>query len=315
VEDAALTTGIPFDYNNQVREFLPENPPPQMENGALGGGMARVSPGFHELMGLRMIRGRTIEETDTAETRSVAVVNQAFAETAWPGQEAIGKRLQLWKDGPWIEVVGLTETAKYVMIAEAPRPFVYTALAQDFSMPATVLIRTKGDPNAMAQDIRETFRQLDEHLPIYNVRSMDSLMGSSIFALMPMRMGAMLAGTQGAVGVLLAIMGLYAVVSFGVTQRTREIGIRMAMGADPASVVKTVLGESLRLTILGLAIGGILAVGLGFGLSKVLYGLSEFDPLVIGGITLLLFATSILACWWPARRATRINPVDALRAE
>jgi ABC-type antimicrobial peptide transport system permease subunit len=144
---------------------------------------------------------------------------------------------------------------------------------------------------------------------------MDDLMDTSIFALLPIRMGASLAAVQGAIGLLLAVMGLYAVVSYGVSRRTREIGIRMALGAHPRAVLGLVIREGMRLTAIGLGLGLILAVGLGFALSKVLYGLGAVDPLVIVGVTLLLAATAALACWFPAHRATRVDPVIALRAE
>jgi predicted lysophospholipase L1 biosynthesis ABC-type transport system permease subunit len=245
----------------------------------------------------------------------VAVVNQALADLCWPGQEALGKRFRPWRDGPWIEVVGVTETAKYVMLTESPRPFFYETLAQEYAAPLTVLVRTAGDPAAVASALREAMRGLDPHLPLYGQRTMEEMMGSSALAFLPMRMGAALAGAQGIIGLLLAMMGLYAVVSFGVVQRTREIGIRMALGANASQVVRFVVREGLRLTIVGLAIGLILAVALGWGLSRLLYGLGTFDPLVIIGVTALLLGIAGLACCWPARRATRVDPVIALRAE
>jgi len=162
---------------------------------------------------------------------------------------------------------------------------------------------------------REAVRSLDPHLPVYNVRTMEELIGNSIFAVRPLRMGATLAAVQGMLGLLLSIMGLYAVVSFGVAQRTREIGIRMALGAAHTDVRRLVMREGLRLTLVGIGIGLTFALALGFGLSRVLYGLSAIDPMVFPLVTILLVAISALACWLPARRATQVDPMTALRAE
>jgi ABC-type antimicrobial peptide transport system permease subunit len=144
---------------------------------------------------------------------------------------------------------------------------------------------------------------------------MDEHLRSSVFALLPLRMGAMLTGIQGIIGLLLAVMGLYAVISFSVTQRTQEIGIRMALGADRREVLRLVLREGMRLTLVGLGTGLVIALGAGFGLSRVLFGISPADPLVFIGITALLLATTLMACYWPARQAMRLDPAVALRRE
>jgi ABC-type antimicrobial peptide transport system permease subunit len=156
---------------------------------------------------------------------------------------------------------------------------------------------------------------LDPHLPVYSVLTMDEHLRSSVFALLPLRMGAMLAGIQGVIGLLLAVMGLYAVVSFSVTQRTQEIGIRMALGADRREVLRLVLRDGMRLTVIGLGIGLVTSLGMGFVLSRVLFGISPADPLVFIGITTLLLATTLMACYWPARRAMCLDPAVALRRE
>jgi predicted permease len=316
VRQASLTSHVPFDYMGMGgRDIWPENPPPQMKQGNTSVGLAIVAPSFIEMMGLRLRTGRSLATTDLADSPRVAVVNRALADLCWPGQDAVGKRFRPWKDGPWIEVVGVTDTAKYLMLTEPARPFFYEPLAQDYVAPLTLVLRTSGDPAAMANTVRETIRGLDPHLPLYGEHTMEDLIGSSALAYLPMRMGVTLAGVQGMIGLGLAMMGLYAVVSFGVAQRTREIGIRMALGADAAKVVRFVVREGVRLTIIGLGIGVALAVALGFGLSRILYGLSAIDPLVLGGVMVLLLATAALACWLPARRATKVDPNVALRAE
>jgi len=307
---------MPFDpLGYDGRDIWPENPPPSMKEGNTSVGVAHVTPGHLELLGTRRWRGRTLAATDTAETPRVAVVNRALAELCWPEQDAVDKRFRPWKDGPWIQVVGVVENSKYLMLTETARPYYYEPLAQAYASPLTLVLRSAGDPDALAKPVRAAFRDLDPNLPLYGERTMEDLIGASPLALLPMRMGVTLTAAQGIIGLALAMMGLFAVVSFGVAQRTREIGIRMALGADAAKVVRFVVREGIRLTAVGLAAGFVLALGLSFGLSHLLYGLNTIDPLVFGGVTVLLLAIALLACWLPARRATQVDPVIALRAE
>jgi ABC-type antimicrobial peptide transport system permease subunit len=188
-------------------------------------------------------------------------------------------------------------------------------LAQDYVSPVMVVVRTTGDPAGEAKRLRAELLAIDPHLAIYDVRTMEDLMGSSIFALMPLRMGMTVAAVQGAITLLLSVMGLYAVVAFGVAQRTREIGIRMALGADPRRVVRLLVREGMRLSAIGVVAGLVIAALLGLGLSKVLYGLAPVEPLVFGGVIALLLGTTALACWAPARRAARVDPAVTLRSE
>jgi predicted permease len=315
VEAAGLTQHVPFDYYVQIRDIWPETPPAQFKDGSTSIAYSRVDPGIFDLMGLRLLQGRLLAETDTESAPRVVVINQAMATQCWPGEDAVGRRLRLSRDGPWVEVVGVLATAKYVMLAEQARPYFYLPLKQDYYSPLTLMVRSRGEPLALTNDLRSAVQSIDPHLPVYSVRTMEDLMDTSIFALLPMRMGAALAATQGTIGLLLAIMGLYAVVSYGVTRRTREIGIRVALGANPRTVLGFVVNEGMRLTAIGLGLGFILAVALGLVMSKLLFGLGAIDPLVIVGVTLLLALTSGLACWIPARRATRVDPVIALRSE
>jgi putative ABC transport system permease protein len=316
VDAAGLTQHVPFFYSSWARDIWPENPPARLKDGNVLAFYDRVDPGFAAMFGLRLVRGRPLRDTDTASAPRVAVINQALADVCWPGENPIGKRLR-WKtrDGPWIEVVGVTETGKYQMISEEPRPYLYLPLQQDYSAPLALMVRSRSDPLALANDLRAAVRALDPHLPVYLVQTMDHLLENSYLARMPMRLGATLSALQGVIGLGLAVMGLYAVVAHGVSRRTREIGIRMALGANARDVVRAVVRDGMRLTLVGLAVGLVLAAALGVALSKVLYAVSALDPGVIAGGTLLLLATTGFACWLPARRAAKVDPVIALRAE
>jgi ABC-type antimicrobial peptide transport system permease subunit len=177
------------------------------------------------------------------------------------------------------------------------------------------MVRAAGDPEALATPLRRMLHELDPDLPLFNVRSMEDHVKNSVFGLMPLRMGAAMAAGQGLIGLLLAVMGLYAVVSYTVSRRTREIGVRVALGARRADVIRLVVRDGLRLTVIGVGIGLVLSLGLGLVLSGVLYGVKAMDAGVYIGVTALLFAVSALACYLPARRATSVDPLIALRAE
>ena len=244
------------------------------------------------------------------------MINEAMAQALWPGREAVGQHFRLdGNGGPPIEVVGVTSTGKYIMLTEEPRPYFYLPAAQHYGMPASLLVRTTGNPQGLAKSLRETIHALDADLPVYGVVTLDEHLATSIFALMPLRTGAILAAIQGVIALLLAILGLYAVVSYGVTNRTREIGVRLALGATSEDVLRLVSREGLRLTVIGVSVGLVLAGGVAFGLSRVIFGVHAFDPLAFPGVVLVLLATAALACWLPARRATKVDPMVALRAE
>ena len=204
---------------------------------------------------------------------------------------------------------------RYLMLGEEPRPYFYRPLEQDYRSSITLMVRSAVDPTALVAPLTRILQEHDPHLPVFNVRTMNALMRDSMFGLMPMRMGATMAAVQGGIGLFLAVMGLYAVVSFAANRRRREIGVRMALGATGTDVVRLVVREGMRLTIAGVAIGLVVAAGLGVALSHVLYGVSATDFGVYAGVTALLLSIAALACYLPARRATRVDPMLALRSE
>jgi predicted permease len=318
VEDASFTQHVPFGYglDQAFRQHWPENSTAALPDGHTAVMFSRVEPGFIKMFGVPLLRGRDLLPSDNEKAPQVAVINQAMADAFWPGKDPIGQHFHRdWAGSPVIEVVGVVATGKYMMLMEDPKPYYYTPIAQAYAMPGTLMVRTAGAPDRLAGDLRAILRTLDPNLPIYSLITFDEHMLRSGFALMPLRTGAMLAAVQGVIGLLLAIMGLYSVVSYDVNRRTREIGVRIALGATDVQVVKLVSRDGLRLTLQGLAVGLGLALLFSFALSRFLWGVKTADPVAFPIVVAVLVATAAIACWLPARRATRVDPVEALRAE
>jgi hypothetical protein len=238
-----------------------------------------------------------------------------MARKLWPGQDAIGGRFRFGRNGPWLEVVGVARDGKYVMLAEEPRTYFYVPLAQQYRSPMTLVVRSAAEPVTLVTSLQRLLGEMDPNLPVFNVKTMREHVRDSVFGLMPVRVGAGIAGMQGLIALLLAVMGLYAVVAQAVTRRIREIGVRMALGAAPGDVVRLVVREGMTLSAIGIAIGLPIAFGIGLVLSHVLYGVAAFDIGVFAGVTVLLVLVMALACYVPARRATRVDPLIALRYE
>lgn len=316
VEGATFAQHVPFSNNIKISNAFPDNPTARLTDNQLAVALSGVHPGYLGMMGVPLLRGRDLAETDDAHGPMVAVINEAMAKAFWPGKDAVGEHFHLdWAGSPPIEVVGVVATGKYVMLTEEPKPYFYLPFAQRYSMPATLIVRATGHPASLAKSIRDAVHKLDPDLPVYDLMTFEDHLSRSFMALMPLRMGATLAGIQGGLALLLAILGLYAVVSYGVTSRTREIGVRLALGATNRDVLELVAREGLRLTLIGLGVGLLLALALALVLSRVVFGVRAFDPVALTGVVLLLIATAALACWLPARRATKVDPMVALRSE
>lgn len=315
VRSAALSTALPMYHQVDFIGVGIEGGVPQAPDGSLPVNFAAVSPGYFRTAGTALARGRAIDATDTAEAPPVAVINEALARRLWPGEDPLGKRLQLGGNGPWAEVVGLTGTGRYFMLAEEPRPYLYLPLSQRHAGQLHLYLDTMVSPATLAPAVRDAIAQIDPHLPVANLLSMQDHLDRSAMAFMPLRMGALLTGAQGLLGLFLGTMGLYAVVAYVVRGRTREIGVRVALGADRGDIFRMVVRDGMRSVAVGAGIGLVLALGAGFGLSRVLFGLASFEPAVLVAVIVLLGLAAFLACWMPARRATRVDPVVALRTE
>ena len=271
---------------------------------------ALVTEGFLEALGVDLIAGRTFTAQDDGSGPPVIVVNQRFAEHFWPGESAIGKIVRT--AGKDREVVGVVADGKYRSLGEGPTDMMFLPQRELFTTAMTVVARTSAAPRVVLRRIQELVRAEDPDLPVYDVRTMEEHMG---VALLPARLGGSVLGLFGVLGLVLAAVGIYGVIAYSVAQRTRELGIRVALGADRARVVRLVLREGLRLTLVGVALGLAGAVAAGRLVSSLLYGVSALDPAAFLGVPALLVAVAMLAVYLPARRAAGVEPVRALKAD
>jgi predicted permease len=317
VEAAAVATYVPLDTNLGVVEVqrADEVSLPPGEAQLIQAGRNRVHRDYFATLGIRPLRGRLFTRADTEQSAPVVVINETMARRLWPDQEALGRHLVVAGDGVPREVVGVVKDGRYFMLGEQNRAYLYAPITQMYGGPLALHVRSRGDPATLSSPVRQVLLAMDENLPIFNVRTMEEHLRTSVFGFMPLRLGASLAGVQGLLGLFLAVLGIYGVVAYSVTQRHREIGIRMALGASPVTVLRLVMRGALRLTAVGLVIGVVVALGLSHILSGLLYGLNPIDVPVFGGVIVLLLAVAALACYLPARRALRVDPMVAVRSE
>ncbi len=272
----------------------------------------QVDPNFFEAAGIPIVQGRAFTESDRRETPMVAVVNQEMAARTWPGENAVGKRFRVYGEQWVIEVVGIARNAKYVTLGEDPTPHFYLPLWQHHSPLATMHVRTAGDPDSAVGAIRQQVQAMAPNMPLTGVQTIGAVLDQVLWA---PRMAAGLLGVFGGFALLLAAIGIHGVMSYSVAQRTQEIGIRMALGAKAGDVLRLVMTQALGIIAIGAALGMLAAFFATKGLSALLFGVGTADPITFGGTVLVLLAAGAIACYLPARRATRVDPLTALRYE
>jgi len=307
---------VPLTLSNTTTHLLrdgdaqpgPDQPPPtpQIFTNAVG-------PGHFATLKIPMLAGRDFTYQDGAARPGVAIVNETFARRFWPGQRAIGQRLRPIGNEDArgvIEVIGVVRDSKYLTVGEGPRPFLFRPLAQSYTPRVTLLVRSASTPAAVVAAIKQEMAALDRGLPVFNV---GSLTEATSISLLPARIAGALLGALGVFALALAALGIYAVLSYLVRSRTREIGVRVAIGATPRAVASLVVRQALTWTVAGAAIGIALAFIVTRFLESLLYGISPTDPLTFAGVTLLLAVVAGAAALVPARRASRLDPLVALR--
>jgi len=239
-------------------------------------------------------------------------VNEELARRYFAGQNAVGKRLRMGSDRPYVEIVGVVRTAKYRNLREQPLPFIYIPLAQEYQAGMTVMVRTASDPTSLLAPVRNEMRALNKDVPVFSVQTVTERIGGQLAA---DRMIAVLLSIFGAAALLLAAIGIYGVMGYSVAQRTHEIGIRIALGAEQRDILKLIVGQGLTLILIGAGLGLALALALTRVVENLLFDVSATDPLTFGVVVLLLMAVALLACYLPARRAMKVDPLVALRYE
>jgi predicted permease len=312
IENAALTDNLPLGLNYNDNTIYIEG---SEFKGASTLPIAipfGSSPGYFDVMGIPL-RGRDFRDDENKLEHRVAIVNETFAKKFLNGADPIGRRFN-WHgpDDPFFEIVGVVPAGKYNSLGEDPKPAVYTPLYRDYNGGVTLVARTHGDPRAVLNDLRKLVHELDPSVSVYSMKTLRQHMGTSLF---PARMAAIALGSFGVLALILAAVGIYGVMSHVVAGRTREIGLRMALGAQLSDVQKLILKQGMFLAAIGSLGGLMVALGGARMMKSLLYGVSSSDPITFACVALLLLNVALLACWIPARRASRVEPMIALRAE
>ncbi len=315
VRAASLALMVPLGDSNSQTGIGVEGFEPPPGNKSFMVDFNTVAPKYFQTMSIPIQRGRDFNDADKKDAPRVAVINEAMAARFWPNQDAVGKRFYLGavNEGQPIEIVGVTKTGKYRTLGEDARMYVYLPFTQSYSPRMTLHLRTDAaNPQRIISSVRGEVEAMDKSVPLLDVMPLTQYTATS---LLPIRMAAAVAGSFGLVGLLLAAVGIFGVVSYAVTQRTREIGIRVALGAQSGDVLRLIIGQGARLAVLGVGCGLLIAALATRLLAGLLYGISATDPVTFACVALLLTAVALFASYLPARRATKVDPNVALRHE
>jgi predicted permease len=309
IQSASIADWIPLGFafstdSVQVEGYVPQ-PHESMEIQ-----YASIGPHYLQTLQTPLLAGREFTPADTDTSQLVTVVNATFANRYWPHQQAIGKKLRA--EGRWFTVVGVAQDSDYDQLGQKPQAFFFLPLFQDYSRQVVIYVRVAGEPLVFAAPVQDAVHSLDADLPLFDLATLDSRIQ---LASTTQRIGGIFVGGFGVLALLLAGIGIYGVLAYTTRQRTHELGMRMALGAEPGDVLRLVLRQGLTLAILGLAIGLAASLILTRALSSELFGVSATDPLTFAGVAILLTIVAVAACYIPARRAMRVDPMVALRYE
>jgi predicted permease len=327
VESASLAFSVPLGYYGDGTTVYVEGQAPQPTDKRLpGAGYNCVTPDYFSTMRMKIVSGRAFTDADTSTSQPVAIVNETMAEQLWPHQDAVGQRFSMGGSegpfksetqggrGPWVTVVGVVRNARVQGLLDAPGNFFYVPQTQNYKSTHVLQLRTSVPPQSLIIPTEALVRELDPNLPVYDVMTMEqTVAGANGYFLF--KIGAAFAASLGALGLILAVVGVYGVVSYGASQRQHEIGIRMALGARPNSVLALVIRQAVVLVAAGIGIGALAALGVNRLLASLLVGVTSYDPLTFISVSGLMLAVALLACYIPAHRATKVDPMVALRHE
>lgn len=314
VEAAAAASLLPLDGDRPIRRFEIEGR--SEDGGELASAVhSQVSPRYFEAMRIPLLRGRVFTEEDRAEALPVAIVSESLALQYFPGEDPLGRRIRSGNrrnPATWRIIVGVVSDVRVEALETEPRPHSYSPLFQESNLAVAFAVRTRGALPGLAEEISRTVRSADPDLPVYSPRSMEEVV---LGGLRERRLAAHLTASFALVALALAILGIYGITSYGVRRRTREMGIRMALGAERREILGLVVARGMKLTLIGIAMGLVSAFAATRFLRSLLFDVSPTDPLTFGAIALLLAASALAACYLPARRAARLDPLTALRYE
>jgi predicted permease len=326
VESASLAFSIPLGYYSDGSSVYPEGQTTPQGKRAPSGGINCVSPDYFSTMRMKILEGRAFTEADTSTSQRVAIVNETMAKRLWPRQDAVGQRFRTGAlEGPfksgsqtgsdsWLTVVGVVRDAKLQSLTDSPGNFYYVPETQNYKSAHVLQLRTSASPLSLVVPIESLVRDLDPNLPLYDVMTMERAMsGANGYFLF--QVGAAFAASLGALGLLLAVVGVYGVVSYAASQRHHEIGIRMALGAPRRSVLGLVIHQAVFLVGAGIAAGVLAGLAVSRILASLLLGVPPYDPVTFISVSALMLAVALVACYIPARRASRLDPMVALRCE
>ncbi len=309
---AGIIDGLPLTLNiSSDAVFFEGKPEPRAGDVPLPN-KYYITPGYLGAMRTRLVAGRDVDRRDTKDAPLVAIVNEAFVHQLLPGTDPIGKRFRHSTNGKWIQIAGVVEDGKYRSLGEGPSPTIFEPMEQHWSPGQTLVARSPLAETETIRMLRRAVTELDPALTIFDDGSLTSALGLALF---PAKLAAVVLASFGLLAVVLAATGVYGIMAYAVSRRTREIGIRMALGAAPSQVARVVLARTAMLLAVGIAIGFAMALAGGQFFSQILYGISAYDPLTYLYAIALMAGVAFLACWAPARRAIKLDPLMALRME
>ncbi len=313
VQSASVASGIPFGPGNTSIELKIEGRAPEVDGSSPSADWRKVTPEYFRTLGIPIVQGRALEAGDGPDSPYVVVISKAMAHRYWPDQDPIGRRIGLggMREERWT-VVGVSGDVKNGGLDGETRPVIYLSFYQGTWNPMSLAVRATGDPAAAVASVRAAAKEIDPDVPISNVLSMEELMSTSVG---PRRFNTLLLAIFAGVALILATVGIYGVMACLVGQRHHEIGVRMALGAQAADIMKLVLRHGMALTLIGMCVGLAAAFGLTRAMTSLLFEVDALDPLIFAGVSLLLAGVSLPAVYFPARRATRVDPLVALKYE